>query len=458
MRSFFRPESVAVVGATANSIKGGYHIFNNLKTYYGGRVYPVNPNYDEINGHTCYRSVSDLPERVELVILFIPAALVPSVVTECAALGIKRIQVQAAGFAEVGTDGEKLAQEILTIAREHDIRIWGPNCTGSVSAPDFFFAPFMPAPDLNEKLIPGPVSVIAQSGMLAGGFLIQMLDGGYFGIDKVAAIGNKMDIDEVDILEYLADEDDTRVILMYLESISRGREFMEIARSLSGKKHLVLLKAGRSEQSLAAALSHTGSLAGDESVVAGALSQSGIIRVYDFMEMIHVGTALATLPVSRGGRRVAVITVTGGGGIVSTDLLSDFGLEVPDLAPETVSALQEIFPPWMPPKNPVDLWPTMEIRGINEAFELVVPVVMRDPNVDAAILLPFASPYVQTQKVDLFTQAMKETNKPIVSWVFGFPGLFETFEMTMKAAGIPVFRQLSQAVKVLAGLRSLGDN
>jgi acetyltransferase len=458
MQSFFRPESVAVVGATANSIKGGYHIFNNLKTYYGGRVYPVNPNYEEIGGHTCYRSVSDLPEAVELVILFIPAALVPSVAAECAELGIKRIQIQAAGFAEVGTDGEGLARQVLDIAERHDIRIWGPNCTGSVSARDFFFAPFMPAPDLNEKLIPGPVSVIAQSGMLAGGFLIQMLDGGYFGIDKVAAIGNKMDIDEVDILRFLADEDTTRVILMYLESIARGREFMEIARSLSGKKHLVLLKAGRTEQSREAALSHTGSLAGDEAVVAGALTQSGVIRVYDFMEMIYVGQALATSPVVSGGRRVAVITVTGGGGIVSADLLSDQGLEVPDLAPETIAALSEIFPPWMPPKNPVDLWPTMEIRGINEAFELVVPVVMRDPNVDAAILLPFASPYVQTQKVELFTRAMKETKKPIVSWVFGFPNQFEMFEKTMRAAGVPVFRQLSQAAKVLAALRTLGDN
>ncbi|MBN1882361.1 MAG: CoA-binding protein [Deltaproteobacteria bacterium] len=456
MQSFFRPESVAVVGATANSVKGGYHIFNNLKTYYGGRVYPVNPNYDEIGGHTCYRSVSDLPEAVELVILFIPAGLVPSTVTECAELGIRRIQIQAAGFAEVGADGEALAQKVLAIAKKHDIRVWGPNCTGSVSARDFFFAPFMPAPDLNEKLIPGPVSVIAQSGMLAGGFLVQMLDGEYFGIDKVAAIGNKMDIDEVDILKFLAEEDDTRVILMYLESISRGREFMEIARKLSGKKHLVLLKAGRTEQSRAAALSHTGSLAGNEPLVAGALAQSGVIRVCDFMEMIHVGQALATLPVPAGGRRVAVITVTGGGGIVSTDLLSDWDLEVPDLAPETISALQEIFPPWMPPKNPVDLWPTMEIRGINEAFELVVPVVMRDPNIDAVLLLPFASPFVQTQKVDIFTRAMKETKKPIVSWVFGFPSLFETFEGTMRAAGIPVFRQLSQAAKVLASLRTPG--
>jgi acetyltransferase len=220
----------------------------------------------------------------------------------------------------------------------------------------------------------------------------------------------------------------------------------------------VLLKAGRTEQSREAALSHTGSLAGDEAVVAGALTQSGVIRVYDFMEMIYVGQALATSPVVSGGRRVAVITVTGGGGIVSADLLSDQGLEVPDLAPETIAALSEIFPPWMPPKNPVDLWPTMEIRGINEAFELVVPVVMRDPNVDAAILLPFASPYVQTQKVELFTRAMKETKKPIVSWVFGFPNQFEMFEKTMRAAGVPVFRQLSQAAKVLAALRTLGDN
>jgi acetyltransferase len=453
MKSFFSPASVAVVGATPNKIKGGYHIFNNLATYYAkGAVYPVNPNYDQIDGRKVYRSLSDLPERPELVIVFTPADTIPGVFEEAARLGIKRVQIQAAGFSEVGGDGARRAALVMKIVRENDMRVWGPNCTGSVSARDLFFSPFMPAPDLRKTLITGPVSIIAQSGMMAGGFLLQVLDGGYFGIDKVAAIGNKMDIDEVDIVRYLADEPETRIVLMYLEGIARGREFLDLARSLRGKKSLVVLKGGRSAGGRTAALSHTGTLAGSDDVVSGALAQSGVIRVNDFIELINVGKALATLPHQRGGSRIALITVTGGGGIVAADLINDFGLKLADLTDETIERLKPIFPAWMPPKNPVDIWPTMELRGINEALQSVIPIVLEDENVDAVIILPFASPISEHLDTTPIRQAMEKTKKPVVSWIFGFIPSFEPFTRLLREAGIPVYTELSQAAQVLAGL------
>ncbi len=456
MKSFFCPESIAVVGATPNRIKGGYHIYNNLATYYTkGAVYPVNPNYGDIDGKTVYKTLSDLPERPELVIVFTPSATIPGLIEEAARLGIKRVQIQAAGFAEVGADGALRAEAVMKIAREHGIRVWGPNCTGSVSARDFFFSPFMPAPDLKKVLIPGPVSIIAQSGMMAGGFLLQVLDGGYFGIDKVAAIGNKMDIDEVDIIQYLAGEQHTRIILMYLEGIARGRLFMDVARSLSGKKSLVVLKGGRSAGGRRAALSHTGTLAGSDDVVTGALAQAGVIRVTDFIELINVGKALATLPSARGGANIALITVSGGGGIVAADLINDHGLKLADLTEKTIQRLTPIFPAWMPPKNPVDIWPTMELRGINEALQMVIPIVLEDENVDAAVILPFASPISERMDIEPIRRAVQETKKPVVSWLFGFIPSFEPFTRLMREAGIPVYLELSQAARVLAGLRQI---
>jgi acetate---CoA ligase (ADP-forming) len=456
MKSFFCPASVAVVGATPNKIKGGYHIYNNLATYYtGGAVYPVNPNYTEIDGKTVYKSLSDLPERPELVIVFTPAQTIAGLIEEAARLGIKRVQIQAAGFSEVGADGARRAEAVMKIVRDHDMRVWGPNCTGSVSARDLFFSPFMPLPNLDKVLIPGPVSIIAQSGMMAGGFLLQVLDGGYFGIDKVAAIGNKMDIDEIDIIRYLAGEENTRIILMYLEGMARGRQFLELARSLAGKKTLVMLKGGRSAGGKQAALSHTGTLAGSDDVVTGALAQAGVIRVNDFIELINVGKALATIPHARGGTNIALITVSGGGGIVAADLINDFGLKLANLTEKTVQRLAPIFPAWMPPKNPVDIWPTMEIRGINEALQQVVPIVLEDENVDAVMVLPFASPISERMDIEPIRRAVQETKKPVVSWLFGFIPSFEPFTRLMREAGIPVYLELSQAARVLAGLRQI---
>jgi len=456
MKSFFTPASVAVVGATPNKIKGGFHIFNNLATYYKkGTVYPVNPNYDAIDGTKVYRSLSALPERPELVILFTPADTIPGLIEEAARLGVKRVQIQAAGFTEVGAPGIVRAEAVMKTVRENDMRVWGPNCTGSVSARDFFFSPFMPAPDLHKVLIPGPVSIIAQSGMMAGGFLLQVLDGGYFGIDKVAAIGNKMDIDEVDIIRYLAGESDTRIILMYLEGIARGREFLDVARSLSGKKSLVVLKGGRSAGGRTAALSHTGTMAGSDDVVSGALAQAGVVRVNDFIELINVGKALATLPYPRGGANIALITVTGGGGIVAADLLNDFGLKLANLTETTIGRLAPIFPAWMPPKNPVDIWPTMELRGINEALQSVIPIVLEDENVDAAVILAFASPISERLDIGPITSAIEKTKKPVVSWLFGYIPSFEPFTNLMRRAGIPVYLELSQAARVLAGLKQI---
>ncbi len=456
MKSFFCPASVAVVGATPNRMKGGYHIFRNLATYYTkGSVYPVNPNYSDINGKKVYRSLSDLPERPELVIIFTPADTIPGLIEEAARLGVKRVQIQAAGFSEVGIDGARRADAVMKIVRENDMRVWGPNCTGSVSARDFFFSPFMPAPDLRKVLIPGPVSIIAQSGMMAGGFLLQVLDGGYFGIDKVAAVGNKMDIDEVDIIRYLAGESDTRIILMYLEGIARGRAFLDVARSLSGKKPLVVLKGGRSAGGRTAALSHTGTLAGSDDVVSGALAQAGVIRVNDFIELINIGKALATLPHHRGGSNIALITVTGGGGIVAADLINDFGLKLAVLTDRTIQRLKPIFPAWMPPSNPVDLWPTMELRGINESLQSVIPIVLEDTNVDAAIILPFASPMSERLDIEPIKSAIEKTGKPVVSWLFGYIPSFEPFTDLMRRAGIPVYLELSQAARVLAGLKQI---
>ncbi len=454
MKSFFSPASVAVVGATPNKIKGGYHIFNNLATYYGkGAVYPVNPNYDQIDGRKVYRSLSDLPERPELVIIFTPADTIPGVIEEAARLGVKRVQIQAAGFSEVGSDGARRAAAVMKIVRENDMRVWGPNCTGSVSARDLFFSPFMPAPDLRAMLIPGPVSIIAQSGMMAGGFLLQVLDGGYFGIDKVAAIGNKMDIDEVDIIRYLADEPETRIILMYLEGIARGREFLDLAR-FAFRQEVAGRPQGRQERGGedGGALPH-----GD----AGRQRRRGVGGAGPVGR--HPGERLHRAHQRRQGPgdaappagRIAHRPGHGHRGRGDRGGRPDQRLRPEACRPlrKDHRAAEADLPGLDAPEKPGGYLAhdgaSGDQRGAaDRSCRSCSRTKTSTRSSCSRLRRPSASGWISTS----IRQAMDRTKKPVVSWIFGYIPSFEPFGRVLKEAGIPVYQELSQAAQVLAGL------
>ncbi|OGP58112.1 MAG: hypothetical protein A2V67_05495 [Deltaproteobacteria bacterium RBG_13_61_14] len=452
MQLFFDPETVAEIGATDQLMRPGHHLFQNLLTSFGERFYPINPRLSKIGSKTCYPNILEVPAEIDVAVVFIPAAAVPDALEQCAKKGVRRVIIESGGFAEVGGKGRRLTERCLAIAREAGMRLWGPNCMGLLNVPRKKILSFMIPMMWQDRLVTGPVSLVVQSGMLSAGFLIHILSRTPFGLAKVCSIGNKVDVDEVDLLEYLVQDPDTGVIAMYLESLSKGRRFFELARA--AKKSLVVLKAGRSAYGALAARSHTAALAQDDRVLDAAFRQAGVIRVHDLFEMMDVARSLAVAAGTRTPRsRVAVLTFSGGAGVVCGDGLFDLGLELAELEEATLAKIKTVFPDWMEASNPVDLYPAVEKSGPTEPYRLALEAVMADPGVDAVFVHLFAPPI----KMPLFDYEQmaalaRRHHKPIVAWVMGHGDTAQDIARELERRGIPVLDEIRKGLRVLAAL------
>jgi acetyltransferase len=458
MDFFFKPRGVALIGATDNRKKGGYAIFKNLLKGFKGGVYPVNPRYQEIEGLTCYPTVLQVPDPVDLAIVFVPAKFVPPIVEECAQRGIAGAMIQSAGFAESGEDGKQLQDKLVEIHKETGIRLWGPNCMGLVDGVNGQIFSFMIPTIWEDGLIPGDVSLIVQSGMLAAGFLIDMMTHGTMGISKACSIGNKVDVNECDVLEYLIGDPDTGTIGLYLESIPEGRRFTDLCRR--SDKPIVVLKGGKSEKGAEAAMSHTASLAGNGAVVSGALAQVGVVEAYDFKQMMDLCRALAHYPnISRDkSGRVAILTMSGAAGIVSSDCIEREGLSVADLSAHTVDALKTIFPEWMPIANPIDLYPAAELHGRKKAFGEAFRAVCEDPEVDAILFHFFVFGKVSRDSVVQLAEMAKAKGKLLFCWLMGKQNDARQFQFLTHQMGFPAFGELFRAVECMRAVFSRNLN
>ncbi len=454
MEFFFKPRGIAVIGASANPAKGGYFILHNLMKGFKGGIYPVNPSYTEIQGLPCYSSVLKVPDPVELAIIFVPAAMVPAVLQECAQRGIRGVMIESGGFAESSEQGQQFQDRIVDIHRETGIRIWGPNCMGLVDAVRGSVFSFVLPTIWENGLDPGTVSLIVQSGMLTAGFLIDIMSNGVMGISKACSIGNKADVNECDILEYLIDDADTGTIGLYLESISDGRRFMDLCRQ--AEKPIVVLRGGKSLKGAEAAISHTASLAGNGAVVSGALSQVGVVEAHDFKQMMDLCRTLADYadigPLPH--RRIVILTMSGAAGIVSSDFIEAHGLEVADLSADTVEALKEVFPGWMPVSNPVDLWPAVELHGRQKAYTKAFEAVCADPGVDAILFHAFVGGDVFRPKLSTLVEMAEKAGKPIFGWVMGKRTEAHQLQIEAKKLGLPIFGELYRAVECMAAVLS----
>lgn len=455
MEFFFNPQGIAVVGATPNPLKGGHAILRNILLGYRGGIYPVNPKYREIEGLPCYPRVSAIPGPVDLAVVFVPASLVPASVEDCARKGVRGVIIESGGFAEAGPEGERLQRALAEVAARTGIRLWGPNCMGLVDCVNRHIFSFMdPRAQEQDEFIPGTVSLIVQSGMLSAIFLIDLMSNATMGVSKVCSLGNKVDVNECDILEYFLDDRDTEVIGLYLESFSDGRRFLDLCRR--SDKPIVVLKGGRSRPGAVAALSHTASLAGNQRVVTGALAQAGVREARDFKQMMDLcrSLALAGPPAQGGSGRVAVLTLSGGSGIVATDFIAEQGLTMADLSESVRSSLAALFPEWMPVTNPVDLWPAVE-RAIGtdiDVFSLALTALLRDPEVDAVFLHFFISnPRIGVNLSGLAARS-RASGKPVVAWVIGRRDDVHAFQKEALAQGILVFAEIARAVECLGAL------
>ena len=332
------------------------------------------------------------------------------------------------------------------------MRVWGPNCMGLVNGRTGLVASFM-RPDIwRGHLKPGKVSLIVQSGMLSAGFLVQILKEGFFGLSKACSIGNRCDVNESDLLEYFAEDDDTEVIAMYLESIVEVPRFRNIMSRL--RKPVVLLKGGTSAEGARAAQSHTGSLASDARLTEGFLRQMKIHRAKDFFEMVDLTRGLSLWQGRGRGTRIGIVTFSGAAGIVASDHFADLGMTLAPLSLETIRTLQSVFPPWMTPQNPVDVWPAIERVG-QKAFEVAIKAILADPQVDALYLHLYMDWEILDQGVG-FLNVLKGSKKPTAIWLIGEPQCFRKVRDIVEPFGTPVFTELARGARVLSGFMVAG--
>ncbi len=379
MARLFEPRSVAVIGASRERGKIGAEILHNvLSAGFQGPVFPVNPSAPEIEGVRCYATLADIPGEVDLAVIAVPAAAVPSAIDDCAAKGVRGVVVITAGFGETGEEGRRRETALLEKVREAGMRMVGPNCMGLVNT--------NPAVRLNATFAPtyppeGRVALSSQSGAL-GLALLDYAARLNLGISTFVSVGNKADVSSNDLVQYWAEDPRTDVILLYLESFGSPGVFARIARRVARRKPIVAVKAGRSRAGARAASSHTGALAESDAVVDALFRQAGVIRTGTLEELFDVAALLAHQPVPRG-RRVAIVTNAGGPGILAADACEAQGLELPALSAETATALRGLLPPAASVANPVD----MLAAAPPDHYARTLQLVLADPNVDSVLAI-----------------------------------------------------------------------
>jgi acetyltransferase len=451
---FFEPKGIAVVGATPERYHGGRHLVANLTFGYRGPIYPVNPKYHEILGLKCYPKVSDIEGPLDLVLIYIPAQAVPRVLEECVAKGVRGVIIESSGFAEVGPEGKALQDQCLDIARKGRMRIWGPNCMGLIDIAKRYVFSFIIPNAWKDAMNPGHVSLIVQSGLLSAGFITTLMANKTIKLAKVCSIGNKSDIEETEILEYLLKDPATKVIALYLESFVKGRHFFELATS--SDKPVVVLKGGKSPLSAEASASHTASLAGNYDLINGVLRQAGIHQADDFFEMVDIARTLErdfylqNPPNEKP--RIAILSYSGASGIVTTDHMEKYGLTLARLSPQTQRCLEELSPDWMPVKNPVDYYPAMEKNGPSFAYKHAIEVLHHDPEVDGIIVHLFAGFGIWSLNTKEILSSTKKSRKPILFWLIGPEKGREPTRLALEEEGCPTFYEIHRTVKVMASL------
>jgi acetyl coenzyme A synthetase (ADP forming)-like protein len=455
--AIFSPRSVAVVGASTTPGKVGHDIFANiLKGGYQGTLYPVNPSARSVASVRAYPTITDIPDDLDLAMLILPPPLAVRAVEEAIAKDVKGIVVVSAGFKEVGGEGAAIERQMVALCREAGVRMIGPNCLGVINP--------LPAVSLNASFsarmpAAGNVSFISQSGALCTAVLDFAKDR-EFGFSKFISIGNKADVDEVDLLTYFHHDPDTEVILIYVEELQRGEAFIQAAKEITGgnrPKPILVIKSGRTSEGALAAASHTGSLAGSEAVYDAIFSQSGIIRVQSIDELFDFAIAFAyknenALGKTRRkvplGNRVAIVTNAGGPGIVATDMTVVSGLTLARFGEETVEALKSHLPATANVNNPVDVIGD----AAQDRYENALAAVIRDEGVDGALVI--LTPQSMTNAMgtaEAIVRIARRSHKPILCC---FMGIFDVSAgvQYLQNHGIPVYRFPEHAAKAFGAL------
>ncbi|HET9299138.1 MAG TPA: CoA-binding protein, partial [Candidatus Polarisedimenticolaceae bacterium] len=429
--AIFRPRSVAVIGASRQKNTIGREILRNLVEFeFHGAVYPVNKNADTVASMKCYPSVLDVPGEVDLAVVTVPRDRVLEVVDQCGRKGVRGLVLITAGFKEVGAEGARLEVELRRRLKRHGMRMVGPNCMGVINTEPEVRLNATFAASLPPR---GNVGFVSQSGALGEAILADAAHSG-LGVAMFASMGNKTDTSGNDLLEYWEDNPDVQTILLYLESFGNPRKFTQIARRITRKKPIVVVKAGRTAAGARAASSHTGSMVELDVAAESLLEQCGVLRVSSMEELFVQAAALANQPLP-AGPRVAIVTNAGGPGILCTDACIGQGLEMAELSPRTRRALARALPPEASTRNPVDMIASADADRYRAALDLV----RKDPGVDGIVAI-FVSPImIDAYEVAGAIAAAADGSKPVLCVFMGKQRSAEGVE-ELRRHHVPVYR------------------
>jgi acyl-CoA synthetase (NDP forming) len=445
--ALFEPQSIAVVGSMREGRFGGYLTVKHLLDFgFRGKIYPVNPNYDTVLGMKVYPTLKDIAGGIDLAVMMTAAPAVPEIIEDCAAKNVKAAIIVSDGFTERDEEGARLQREVDTIARRAGLRLLGPNTIGVVNSANGLITTPYRVP--YEEVFSGGIAICSQTGLL-GPQTLPLHDMRY-GLSKICDFGNKCDIDELDLLEYLGSDPQTRVIAMHLEEVRDGRSFLRKLKEVVRAKPVLILKPGRTRESRKAVTSHTGSLAGEDHVYDGAFRQAGAIRVDSFKELVDIPKIFAWQPLPPGNR-LAIITISGGAGVLGIDTAVQQGLALARLSPSTLDKLGSISP--VLTSNPIDLGPGlpafMKKGDMASHLHGIIETLVDDENVDC---ISVACPWMlRGALAEVFGPLRDRSAKPIAFWVPS-PSLTRAQDIVidLETLGFPAYPDCDSSVRALA--------
>jgi acetate---CoA ligase (ADP-forming) len=467
--AFFNPRSVAIIGATKKIDKAGHVIFKNFVTnkergVFKGELYPINPNEDSILGFKCFPSITRVTAEIELIVVIVPAKVVPAIMAEAAAKKVKAAIIISSGFKEVGN--ADLEEQVVAAAKKGGIRVLGPNCLGvyySKTGIDTLFLPETKVLTTGEEVVatprpmPGNIAMITQSGAF-GVAALDYLTGRQMGVSKFVSFGNKCDVTESDILHYLLHDKETKVILAYLEDVKDGRDFLKVSKKVTVKKPVVVIKSGKSAAGARAAASHTGAIAGSDKIYNAAFKQGGVIRANDMEEFFDIGKALAMQPPALG-KNIGILTDAGGPGVMTVDECELLGLTVNRFSAETEKKFQElkdqnIILKIAATSNPVDLTGSVT----DDMFVMAADLMFQDPDISGIILLGLHHmPGLREVYIDGIVKIASNYTKPIVMCDIGETEMALYTRSRFDRLCVPSFTSPEDAARAMKSLVTYGQ-
>ncbi len=454
MEGFFDPASVAVAGASSSSMKLGNITLSNLLRFgYRGRVYAIHPRAREVMGVPAYPSLREIGESVEVAVGVLPRELMLDFVTDCAEAGVRKVIVCAAGYSDAGAEGAEMQGRLVGAVRERGMRMMGPNSVGTISTASGFVTSLMSL----DPLRMGDISIIAQTGLFAGGFARWIASTQRFGVSKVACLGNKADVDEVDVLAYLGEDHATRVICIYSEGLKRGRDFLELARRVTASKPVLMLKGGRSELGGRMAASHTGSMAGEDTVLRGALAQAGVIEVDGIDGLFDAAKAFSYCPVP-AGPNLGVVSITGAGTVLVADACQRRGLCLPAPSREAARRAEKGLPGWARLVNPMDIWSATLQGTVEDAYRVILRAFAEERDMHMLMAVFTLVPESDFDAAALLSEIRRRhPEKPLLACFLGASEVDRRrWFAALEDIGVPVYDSVERCVDAAWALARYG--